>query len=318
MDLIKIFSEIEKIDGEVYERFDTRRRVFKHMAGLGKTITAATMPALLGAMFNKAYGQSTGLSADIKNTLNLALQLEYLEFYFYDTGLKTPGLIPASDVPAITIIRDDELGHINALKGVLGATDAFPDPTVAAFDYTAGGKLMPFSTAAMFYGTAQSFVDTGVRAYKGGAPKLMANKDILTAALNIHSVEARHSSHIRMVRRMLANSTNGGDIAGGANNANPKSWVSLRENGGPVPAVTAPVYGPGTTTDFPAEDNVTQGTVNVQTTPTYPTIPGVTLTDALKAAAASEAFDEPLDDLTVKAIARNFRSPLGVTRGLFA
>jgi len=199
----------------------------------------------------------------------------------------------------------------------LGA-DAFPDPTLAAFDYTAGNRLAPFSAAAVYYGTAQSFVDAGVRAYKGGAPKLMANKDILTAALNIHSVEARHSSHIRMVRRTLAGSTNGGDIAGGANNSNPKSWVSLRENGGPVPAVTAPVYGPGTTTDFPGEDNVTQATVNVQNTTTYPTVPGVTLTDALKAAAVSEAFDEPLDDLTVKAIARNFRSAIGVGKGLFA
>ena len=190
-------------------------------------------------------------------------------------------------------------------------------PTGHSLHYTAGGKLAPFATAAGYYATAQSLEDTGVRAYKGGAPKLMANKDILTAALNIHSVEARHSSHIRMMRRTLAGSTNGGDIAGGTNNANPKSWVSLRENGGPLPAVTAPIYGPGTTTDFPGEDNVTQATVNVQNTTTYPTVPGVTLTDALKAAAVAEAFDEPLDDLAVKAIARNFRSAVGVGKGLF-
>ena len=316
MDLLKIFSEIEKIDGEVYERFDTRRRVFKHMAGLGKTITAATMPALLSAMFNKAYGQTAPLNADIKNTLNLALQLEYLEFYFYDTALKTSGVIPSTDVPAITIIRDDERGHINVLKAVLGA-EAFPDPTVLAFDYTAGGKLAPFSTPTEFYGTAQGFVDTGMRAYKGGAPKLMPNKDILTAALNIHSVEARHSTHVRLVRRTLAGSTNGGDIAGGPGNANPKSWISLTENGGPKPEVTSPVYGPGKITDFPNEANVTQAGKNVQTQTTYPAIPGVTLDDPLKAAAASEAFDEPLDDVTVKEIARNFRSPLGVASGLF-
>ncbi|MBD2767092.1 ferritin-like domain-containing protein [Hymenobacter sp. BT664] len=317
MDLFKIFSEIEKIDGEVYERFDTRRRVFKHLTGLGKTITAATMPALLSTMFNKAYGQTSGLSPEIKNTLNLALQLEYLEFHFYDTALNTPDLIPASDRPAVTIIRDDELGHINAIKGLL-STDAIPDPTRLAFDYTAGGRLAPFSSSAEFYGTAQGFVDTGMRAYKGGATKLMPNKDILTAALNIHSVEARHSAHVRLMRRVLAGSTNGGDIAGGPGNANPKSWISLTERDGPRPSVTAPVYGPGNTTDFPGEDNVQQGGKNVQTTATYPTIPGVTLTDAMKAAAASEAFDEPLDDGTVKSIARNFRSPLGERLGLFA
>lgn len=321
MDLFKILSEIEKVDGEVYERFDTRRRVFKHMAGLGKAVTAATMPAMLSAMFNKAYGQTTGLNADIIATLRLALQLEYLEFHYYNTGLNSAGAVPSSDRPAIVIIRDDEQGHIDAIRTLLGKGSAndIPDPGVGAFDYTAGGRLPnPFAAPAAFYGTGQAFVDTGVRAYKGGATKLMTNKDILTAALNIHSVEARHSSHIRTVRRMLAGSTNGGDVAGGTNNANPQSWVSLRENGGPVPAVTAPVYGPGATTDFPADDNVTQGGVNVQTITTYPTIPGITLTDPLKAAAASEAFDEALDDVTVKTIARNFRSPVGVALGLFA
>ncbi|WP_375415850.1 ferritin-like domain-containing protein [uncultured Hymenobacter sp.] len=321
MDLFKIFSEIEKIDEEVYERFDTRRRVFKHMAGLGKTITAATMPAMLSAMFNKAYGQTAGLDANIIATLRLALQLEYLEFHYYDQGLKAPNtntIIPDADRQAITIIRDDEAGHIDAIRTVLGkgSTNDIPDPGPTAFDYTAQGRLMPFSSAAMYYGTSQGFVDTGVRAYKGGAPKLMTNKAILTAALNIHSVEARHSSHIREFRRVLAGSNNGGDVAGGTNNLNPKSWVSLDENGGPAPAVTAPVYGPGTTTAFPAENNVIQATVNVQTnTPSYPTIAGYTLNAN---AAASEAFDEPLDDVRVKEIARNFRSPAGEALGLFA
>lgn len=322
MDLFKIFSEIEKIDGEVYERFDTRRRAFKHLAGLGKAVTAATLPVVLSTMFNKAYGQTSTLSPDIINTLNLALQLEYLEFYYYDLGIKAGNVIPASDLPAMNIIRDDERGHINALTKVLG-TAAFPDPTAAAYDYTAGGRLAPFSSPAMYYGTSQGFVDTGVRAYKGGAPNLMSNKAILTAALNIHSVEARHSSHIREVRRTLNNAaamtTTGGDIAGGANDLNPKSWISLQESGGPAPAVTAPVYAAGVDTNYPAEDNVIQGGVNVQTNTTaYPTIPGVTLTDPMKNAAASEAFDEPLDAVTVKSIGRNFRSPLGVTKGLFA
>lgn len=321
MDLFKIFSEIEKIDGEVYERFDTRRRAFKHIAGLGKTVTAATLPAVLSTMFNKAYGQTTTLSPDIVNTLKLALSLEYLEFYYYDMGIKAGNVIPASDLPAMNIIRDDERGHINALTAVLGGPTAFPDPTVAAYDYTAGGRLAPFSSPAMYYGTSQGFVDTGVRAYKGGAPNLMSNKTILTAALNIHSVEARHSSHIREVRRMLNNAsamtTTGGEVAGGTGNLNPKSWISLQENGGPAPAVTAPVYGAGSDTNYPAESNVVQGGVNVQTNTTaYPVPTGVTLTDAQKNAAASEAFDEPLDAAAVKAIRANFLTTLGKT--LFA
>ncbi|UOR05475.1 ferritin-like domain-containing protein [Hymenobacter aerilatus] len=307
MDLFKIISDIEKVDPEVYARFDTRRRAFKHISGLGKAVTAATLPAMLGTMFNKAYGQSTALSPEIVQTLNLALQLEYLERYYYQRGLDTPNLIPAADVPAITIIRDDEIGHINAIRTVLGS-QAINDPTAAAFDYTAGGRLTPFANAASFYGTAQAFVDTGVRAYKGGAPNLMGNKTILTAALNIHSVEARHSSHIRLLRRGGVGAQ--ADLADLSNK--PKSWISGNDNGGPVPAVTAPVYGQGSNANFPAESNVTHANINVQTSSTPPA--GLTITPA----AASEAFDEPLDADAVKAIARNFRSAVGVTAGLFS
>lgn len=305
MDFFKILSDIEKVDAEVYERFDTRRSVFKHLSGMGKAVTAATMPAVLGTMFRKAYGQTSTLSADIVNTLNLALSLEYLERYFYQAGIDR-NLFTGNDLNSIIIIRDDEIGHINALRGVLGS-QAIADPTAAAFDYTAGGKLNPFGSAALFLGNAQAFVDTGVRAYKGGAVNLMSNKDILTAALNIHSVEARHSSHIRTMRRGLngAGLTVVGLEGGGSGDLMPKSWVSLQENGGPAPTVTAPVYAaslPNTTPVNPAEDNVTQATVNVQTGSTAPS--GLTIT----AAAASEAFDEPLNGDSVKAIARNFRS----------
>ncbi|WP_324675890.1 ferritin-like domain-containing protein [Hymenobacter sp. GOD-10R] len=322
MDLFKILSDIEKVDPEVYERFDTRRRAFKYISGMGKAVTAATLPGLLSTMFNKAYGQTSTLAPEIVATLNLALQLEYLERYYYQRGLDTPGLIPSADVPAITIIRDDEVGHIAAIRAVLGTQAFGPDPGATAFDYTAGGKVNPFANAANFYAVSQAFVDTGVRAYKGGAVNLMGNKDILTAALNIHSVEARHSSHIRLLRRGGVSAT--ADV----NNlvAKPKSWISGTDGGGSNPPLTTPVYGAGvnpppagtpTGVTFPAEDNTTQGAVNVQTGTTFPTIPGVTLTTAQQLAAATEAFDEPLDATTVKTIARNFRSTVGATLGLF-
>jgi len=313
MDLFQIINDIAKVDADVYDRFDTRRRVFKHMSGLSKKVTAAALPGMLTAMFNKAYGQSGTLSQTIIDTLNLALSLEYLEYYYYSQGVSS-GLFSGGDLTAITIIRDDEAGHIAALKGVL-TTNAIADPTAAAFDYTAGGKLAPFSTAANFLGTAQAFVDTGVRAYKGGAVNLMSNATILTAALNIHSVEARHSSHIRTMRR--GGTAVAGQVAGGTGDAAPKSWISLQENSGPVPAVTAPVYAAGTdATKYPAEDNVMQSTFNAQTGSTAPT--GLTVTTAAAQAAATEAFDEPLDATAVKVIARNFRSAVGINIGLFA
>ncbi|MBX0289043.1 ferritin-like domain-containing protein [Hymenobacter sp. HSC-4F20] len=307
MDLFKLISDIEKVDPEVYERLDPRRRVFKHFGLAGKAVTAAMLPGLVSGIFQRAYGQTTSLTPEITQVLNLALSLEYLEFYFYDSGLKASNLIPATDRPAFETIRNDESGHIKVLREVLG-TAAIADPTRDAFDYTGGKGLLPgpfatvFTDYKIFLGVAQSFVDTGVRAYKGGAPVLMPNKDILESALNIHSVEARHSSHVRTVRRgvELGNAT-ATAVAGDLNNLNkiPKSWISGIDNGGPSPNTTpstTPVYGAGNpAATYPAENNTTQAGVPIENSAM-----GIT------AAAASEAFDEPLDPTTVKSIARNF------------
>ena len=164
-----------------------------------------------------------------------------------------------------------------------------------------------FSDYALYLGVSQSFVDTGVRAYKGGAPKLMPNKDLLEAALNIHSVEGRHSSHVRTVRRGVAANAPATTVPGDLSNLNmqPKSWISGTDNGGASPNTTpstAPIYGAGnpatggpTDLFFPAESNTMQAGIDLLTNTTGAT-----------AAAASEAFDEALDAASVKAIARNF------------
>lgn len=329
MDFFQLLSDLEKADPEFLDRLNPRRRVFKYLGNTGKKMTAAAVPALLASFFNKAYGQTTTLPATVTAVLDLALQLEYLEYYFYDTALNTSGLIPSQETTAIQIIRNDEAGHINSLRGIPGWTPR-ADPGRAAFDYSggSGSGTGPMAAAlvagganangAVFFGAAQAFSDTGMRAYKGGAPVLntAATKDILEAALNIHSVEARHNSHFRTVRRAIVANTLGsaGAPAVAPYDAAPKSWISLRDNGGPsAPNGSKPaaaVYGPGTPAtgapdaSYPAEDNVSQA--------------GVTLTTGLGSAytatAVSEAFDEPLDAATVKSIARMFVTP---TSGLF-
>jgi hypothetical protein len=322
MNIFALISELEQADPEFMDRINPRRRVFQYLGSCGKKVTAAGMPAIVASFFSRAYGQtSSALPATVTSVLNLALQLEYLEYYFYDTALNTTGLINAADTPAIQLIRNDEAGHINTLRNIAGFTP-IADPGRNAFDYSGGsgsgnGPLRDALTPGndvLFFGAAQAFSDTGVRAYKGGAPALntTATKDILEAALNIHSVEARHNSHFRTVRRGLAANLHGSGAATAAAtspfDAAPKSWISLIDNGGPVlpdgshPA--AAVYNAGNpATDYPAESNVTQAGVNLTTTP-----------GGYSAALASEAFDEPLDPTTVKTIARMFVTPAS---GLF-
>jgi hypothetical protein len=338
MDFFQLISDLGKADPEFMDRLNPRRQVFKYLGNTGKKITAAAAPAILASFFTKAYGQTAALPTAIQDVLNLALGLEYLEYYFYDTALNTANLIPSVERDAVTTIRNDEAGHIATLRGIPGFTP-IPDPTRASFDYSGGSGSMqgpmaaalvpggPNANGAVFFGAAQAFSDTGQRAYKGGAPILNTNatKDILEAALNIHSVEARHNSHFRTVRRAIVANTLGAATAPAVSpfDAAPKSWISGRDNNGPsAPDGSKPataVYGPGNPasgnvtvsagadTVFPAEDNTTQASVNLLTAL------GTTYT----ATQVSEAFDEPLDATTVKTIARMFTTPAGLALGLF-
>ncbi|RZJ93286.1 MAG: ferritin-like domain-containing protein [Hymenobacter sp.] len=330
MNLFKLISDIEQADPEFLDRINPRRRVFQYLGNAGQKVTAVAVPAVLASFFNRAYGQTTTLPDPVKKVLTLALQLEYLEYHFYNTALSISGLIPSSETPGITTIRNDEAGHISALRGVLGS--AAPSPyLVTDYDYSGGGgtgtgptasALVPNGTGnvngALFFAAGQAFSDVGQRAYKGGAPTLntTATKDILEAALNIHSVEARHNSHFRTVRRAIVANTLGSAMAPAiapydSAPAAPKSWISLIDNGGPTaPNGSKPasaVYGPGNPAAmYPAENNTTQAGTDL-----------TTLNSAYTAVAVSEAFDEPLDPNTVQTIALNFTSTAGKAKGLF-
>jgi hypothetical protein len=274
MNIKHIMSEIEKADPEVYDRLDTRRNAMKDFTRMaGKVALAAAVPFALGSMFKKAYGQSTVSLFDV---LNYALTLEYLEAEFYQMGNAASGLIPAgAPAGAIQTIGAHETAHVNFLQTAISAAGGTP-VTKPTFDMTAGGAFANvFSDYATFLAVAQTFEDTGVRAYKGQAsnPNLMANNDVLTAALNIHSVEARHASHIRQMRK-----ANGfGDV---------KPWITGKESG----------IGAAVQASYDGEEVTNQAGVEIVN------ING----KSISAAAASEAFDEPLTMDQVLAIVGPF------------
>jgi hypothetical protein len=325
MNFFDILSEIENLDPELSGRLDSRRSVFKHMSGLGQKLSAAALPLVVGAIFNKAYAQ-TPASLGVVDVLNFALRLEYLESFFYQQRTALAGLSTTNSA-ALGLIATDEANHVTFLRAVIGAVGGTPitSPTAATFDFTAAGLFADYRTNVNTYlALAQSFEDLGVRAYKGAAPltAVMANKAVLTAALNIHSIEARHAAQIRAMRRALATSSTtlpSQGIPASPYNAAPKSWTSGTDNGGAVAAVTAPIYGAGNNTGgatygasggtgtaagvtFAAESNVTQGGVPLSTS----TAPDFA---AFPASAFSEAFDEGLDVTTVSTIARLFVAP---------
>jgi Ferritin-like domain len=285
MNLQNIITEIEKVDPEVYERFDTRRKAMKSFANLSGKIALAAVPLAVASIFNKAYGQTP---ADVNGVLNFALTLEYLEAEFYNNIVGSAGYLTATPAAqaALTKIKDDENKHVAFLKTVLGAA-AVAKPT---FDFTAGNGsgTGPFAGYLANYAVqlamAQTFEDTGVRAYKGQAPNLQSNKVALTAALNIHSVEARHASHIRQMRRAL-------DAAIPASQKPLKPWITLNYSGIDYPPAQANIN-----LSFAGEELTTQAGVNI-----------VGLGGAFNTAtAASEGFDEPLTSAQVLTIVDPF------------
>jgi hypothetical protein len=294
MNLQNIISEIEKADPEIYDRLDTRRKAMKKFTSFSGKVALASLPLAFGSMLNTAYAKTSSLNDLVTDTLNFALKLEYLEAEFYTKVVGSPGYLTASasDQAALTKIRNDENLHVAFLKGALGAS-AIAKPNI---DLTGGGSAAgtgPFAGYLASYpvqlAMAQTFEDTGVRAYKGQAPNLQSSRPYLTAALEIHSVEARHASKVRMMRRTANTLIPAGQVV--------KSWITLNQSGidtgnAGTNAAIQKSYDGAT-----PESTTTQAGVNII---------GIGGNAFIDSKAASEAFDEPLTTAEVLAIVAGF------------
>lgn len=252
---------LAEIDPEISGRILSDRGAFKAAAvKLGVVATAATV---LGVASTAAFGEGKKLPHKIAEVLNFALTLEYLEDEFYRTALGTSNLIPSDNRATFETIGKHEAAHVEVLKGALGNT-AVKKPE---FDFTAKGAFEDvFSNYKTFLALSQAFEDTGVRAYKGQAGHLMGDDEVLTVALQIHSVEARHAAEVRLIRGQPA-------------------WI-ISNSRGDLPEATQPIYD--------GEADFTQGGVDIKDL-------GGLSQDSL-----SSAFDEPLSKDKVLAIAKMF------------
>jgi hypothetical protein len=129
------------------------------------------------------------------DVLNYALTLEHLEYAFYRDGLdqfSEEDFTGAGFDPAVFeyfgLIRDHEQAHVETLTSVIGDLGGEP---VEEAEYDFG-----YDDVAGFVAVAQALENTGVSAYQGAAQFLIEQDDLLTAALTIHGVEARHASYL--------------------------------------------------------------------------------------------------------------------------
>jgi hypothetical protein len=243
MKLIRVFEEA--YDDDVIKKNFSRRETLTKGLGFGLKAALAMIPiGIFDAVENKAKAGPS--NSDIVTVLNFALTLEWLESTFYKMGLSSSGLIPSADTTVFNQISKHETDHVALLQSTITSLGGTPvaQPT---FDFTAGGTFNDvFTNYQTFLALSNAFEDTGVRAYKGQAPALLGSGPVLTAALDIHSVEARHASEVRRMRGL-------------------KGWISNAEANGLPAAIYA------------GEDNTTQLTINVTT---ITTAPAVSVTEA--------------------------------------
>jgi hypothetical protein len=148
--------------------------------------------------------QSTPMAADEApfagpvDVLNYALTLEHIESALYRDGLAAIGVagitglgFQESVFTSLTAIAEHEALHVDTLVGVI--TDLGGEP-VAEATYDFG-----YTDAAGFLQVALALEDTGVAAYQGAAQYLIDEDQLLTAALTIHGVEARHASYLALL-----------------------------------------------------------------------------------------------------------------------
>jgi rubrerythrin len=137
-------------------------------------------------------GSTAGTNAADLAIVQYALTLEHIETDFYnaviDSGVvKTKGL---GDVAKM--IRDNEQEHVDALTRTVNQLGGTPKRPKTTFDAVIqGGEKKVLETAAVVE-------NLGAAAYLGQAPRIKS-KEVLAAALAIHSVEGRHAAALNTV-----------------------------------------------------------------------------------------------------------------------
>jgi len=201
---------------EQLARDDVERKKFLRMVGRG--VGAAGAASAFGAFLaacgssssnsnsNAGGGASTGGASTTSTSgaaasggggdlaiANYALTLEYLETEFYKKVVAS-GLFSSSKyVSVIKKFGQEEQQHVDALIGLIKQKGGTPAAKPK-------GKF-PLKDATSVLKLAATVENLGANAYLGQAGNIK-DKDVLAAALSIHTVEARHAATLNTVLKM--------------------------------------------------------------------------------------------------------------------
>jgi rubrerythrin len=184
---------------ELTDDAQSRSRFLKMVGGAGAAGALSLLIAACGGDDDEdgssGSGDSAMTTAEQKKAdsgdleiVNYALTLEYLEADFYAKVIESGEVTDKKIAELAKSIGENEQAHVAVLKSTvekMGGTPA-AKPTTKFDDVIAGGPEKILSTAA-------TVENLGAAAYLGQAG-LIKSKEVLAAALSIHSVEARHAA----------------------------------------------------------------------------------------------------------------------------
>jgi rubrerythrin len=176
----------------------SRKRFIKMLGGAGAVSALTVALAACGDDKKDTSTAAPAASAEDDNTgdlkiLNYALTLEFLEAEFYKEVIAS-GLVKDAKVASIAKkFGQSEQEHVDALKATIKKLGGTP---VAAPKTNFGPTLDKGLKAVLE--TAATVENLGAAAYLGQAGNIK-NKEVLAAALAIHSVEARHAAALNIL-----------------------------------------------------------------------------------------------------------------------
>ncbi|CAN5155133.1 hypothetical protein BH20ACT16_BH20ACT16_03360 [soil metagenome] len=208
----------------------SRKRFFKMLGGAGAVSAATVLLAACGGDDDDAASDSPPPATAVDNNksdleiLNFALTLEFLEADFYKQVIAS-GLVKDKMVADLAKkFGATEEEHAEALSATIKEMGGKPvDAPETKFQPTLDKGLMATLE------TAATVENLGAAAYLGQAGSIK-NKEVLAAALAIHTVEARHAAALnRLVGRGFMGD---GDLSGSIPNgafAKPMDMAAVNE-----------------------------------------------------------------------------------------
>jgi rubrerythrin len=183
----------------------SRKKFLRQAGGTGVAASLAAFIAACGSSGSSASkSSSTPTSTPMASTsgteqfgkgdlgiANYALTLEYLETQFYNDAAAS-GMLKGKLLDTAKRFGSEEQEHVDALTALIKKAGGKPASRPKA--------KFPLDSAKSILALATTVENLGANAYLGQAANIQ-DKQILAAALSIHSVEARHAAVLNLATK---------------------------------------------------------------------------------------------------------------------